>query len=109
MEAERAEGTSGPAGAQEKLSPAWVVSPLFPLPTELPNTYFERMADRGDCGLKLSHAVWVQQGQRLPLPNCDRRDYYAVSWLQERFLDRGNNRGSGLYRKELTPPKFDDF
>lgn len=57
MEAERAEGTSGPAGAQEKLSPAWVISPLFPLPTELPNTYFERMADRGDCGLKLSHAV----------------------------------------------------
>lgn len=45
MEAERAEGTSGPAGAQEKLSPAWVISPLFPLPTELPNTYFERMAD----------------------------------------------------------------
>jgi len=33
----------------------------------------------------------------------------TVSWLQEPFLDRVDNRGSRLYRKGLTPHKFDDF
>lgn len=51
---------------------------LSPPLSKLLNTYFERMGDEGHL------KPWAV----LPFPR-DRRDYYAVSWLQKPFLDRG--------------------